>query len=551
MRLMPGFYSPPQEWIDYAQGILHSLGPAGRILATLPFDALADGERAMAPRYVNDLVRQMKLSGEPEEALADVLLIALRFNGWSSDAWSRNVFEAALLPALQAFAANDMWWAVQRLCRFIGIICFHGARSDLYVQSMLSAMENALEPELIRWSKPPVAPTRPIPVNGLTVAIVTDFQLADRSGIELLMRFLEAYRDRFGASDRMSLVIERSGLTEPSAPYRARIEAAGVTVVPYDRSGSDSRTPVGFGNLASICAGLDPDAVVFYCSYCFALLAAWCRLAPVQAFWSVSFDARPSRHLELLLSSSAADDGGSTKTVAGQRWTAVSPIYPLDPHPVQPVRRDGPHATLGRPLFATVAGGIQRFANDDFIAMVARLLNAVPGSAFLCSAADDYQPVMERVHRFGIADRWHNLGWIDVDAFAPQIDVHLDSFPYGTGVSSLRMLAHGCPTVSMPIKESLYGYIYNPLLAHGWGNPRRQAAARALFFPPHEPQRLLVGRTMDEYVSLAVTVARDPDYRTACVEAYQRLFVELLRDGAYAVEAWRGALVSAVRARPG
>jgi len=543
MQLMPGAAALGQVQVDYAQSVLENLGPPGRIVAALQYDDVPEDGYDLVAGYVDDLVHRMKASGQSEEALADVLLVAVRFDRTSSDAWNEGVFRTLLLPALRAFAACDMWWAVQRLCRLIGFITFHGARSDAYVQAILSGIEDALADELARWPRPETSSGRLKTRDGLSVAIVTDFRLADLSGIRILINFLEAYQRRFGQRDRIRLVIEQSALTDASAPHRARLEAAGVSVVPYDRAAADRRTPIGFGNLASVCAGLDLDVVVLYCSYSFALLAAWCRLAPLQAFWSVSFDAAPSRQFDLLLSSSAAADGSRSKTIAGRRWLVIPPIYEIALHDPAPVRRDGPYAAFGRPLFATV-GGIQKIDNDDFMTMLARLLDALPGAAFLWTSAVAYPQFDERARRFGIVERCHNVGFVDIDLFAPQIDVHLDGFPYGTAVAAMRMLAFGCPTVSMAVKESLFGYIYNPLLTDGLGSPERLAGARDLLLPPDATPRLLVAESIDQYVALAVRVARDPDYRAACAAAYRTLFADLLGDGGYAAEAWRAALTA-------
>ena len=547
MQLIPGVRQLDQAQIDYAHGVLRAFGPAGSVIAALQYDQIAEAERALVARYVADLTSRMKASGAPEDPLVDVLLVAVQFDRSSTDAWNEGAFSAVLVPALRGFAVCGMWWAVQRLCRLIGYISFHGGRTAEWVQGVLDAMENALAPELARWPKSPPRAHPPSPDGGLTIAIVSDYRLADLSGIHYLMRSLEAYHRRFEGQDRIHLVIEQAAITEASAPYRARIQAAGVDIVTYDQSASDPQTPVGFGNLSRVCAALEPDIAVFYCSYCFALLAAWCRLAPKQAYWSTSWDAAPSRQIELVLTlSEPTPVEPPPSTRVGKRvWTAVPPLFAITRHPVEPVRRDGPLARLGRPLFATV-GGFQKFQNDAFGGMLARLLSEFPEGAFLCTARPSYRPIRELFERFGIADRCHNIGYVDLDDFAPQIDVHLDGFPYGTGEAAIRMLARGCPTVGMAVKLSMHSFIYHQLMANGFGNPDLQARAQALFFPPGERSRLLIADTIGEYLAFAVAVARDPEYRASCAEAHRTLFEELLADGAYSTEAWRRALVSAL-----
>lgn len=548
MQLIPGITPIDAAHVDYAQGILRGIGPAGELVNRLPYDALGASERAAAGRYANDLVVRMKALGGPEEAFADVLMVAVRYDRASSNAWNDGALHAALVPALRSFAAHDMWHAVLRLCRLVGFISFHAAHDDAHVQSILSAIEDGLAPELAHWPKPVRATKRPSP-NRLSVAIVTDFRLADLSGVLLLMRFLDAYHRRFPGRDRFHLVIEQSAITDASAAHRARIEAAGVAIVTYDQDASDPRTPVGFGNLASVCDRLELDVAVFYCSYCFALLAAWCRLAPLQAFWSVSFDAAPSRQIDLLLSSSADIGGDLAKTVGARRWSVVPPPYDLELRALQPVRRDGPYSQYGRPLFATV-GACTKIDNDDFMIVLKRLLELFPDGAFLWTDGTGYPHFPARLQRFGLAHRCHNVGALDIADFAPEIDVHLDGFPYGTAEAALRMLGSGCPTVGMAVKESLYGYVYNPLLANGFGDPELRARARALFLPPGETSRLLVAQTVEHYVELAAHVARDPAYRAACTVAYHSVFSELLHDGAYSAEAWRRALVAALDHAP-
>ena len=203
------------------------------------------------------------------------------------------------------------------------------------------------------------------------------------------------------------------------------------------------------------------------------------------------------------------------------------------------------YSALGRPLFATV-GSVQKLANEAFMTMLTRLLERFPGAAFLWTDATGHPGFPALLQRHGLAARCHNVGFVDIAAFAPEIDVHLDSFPYGTAEAALRMLAHGCPTVGMAVKDSLHGYVYGPLLAHGFDDPQRRAAARALMLPPDHSPRLLIADDFDRYVALAEAVARDPTYRAACAAAYQKLYNEILADGGYAAEAWRAALTSMV-----
>jgi hypothetical protein len=246
------------------------------------------------------------------------------------------------------------------------------------------------------------------------------------------------------------------------------------------------------------------------------------------------------------LSSSTAADGAASKRVGARRWTVVPPTYEMTLRPAAPVRRDGPYGRYGRPLFATV-GACTKIDNDDFVIVLTRLLEQFPEGAFLWTDGTGYPHFPARLQRFGIEQRCHNVGAFEIDDFAPEIDVHLDGFPYGTAEAAIRMLACGCPSIGMAVKESLYGYIYNPLLANGFGDADRQARARALFFPPGEPSRLLIADTVEGYVALAARAARDPAYRAACAAAYRSLFTELLRDGAHSAEAWRRALATGVR----
>jgi len=99
MQLIPGIIPLDQAQIDHAHGVLRAFGPPGIAVAALRYDELPEAERTLVGRYVTELVLRMKVSGAPEDALVDVLLVAVRFDRSSTDAWNRQVFATVLVPA--------------------------------------------------------------------------------------------------------------------------------------------------------------------------------------------------------------------------------------------------------------------------------------------------------------------------------------------------------------------------------------------------------------------------------------------------------------------
>jgi predicted O-linked N-acetylglucosamine transferase (SPINDLY family) len=105
------------------------------------------------------------------------------------------------------------------------------------------------------------------------------------------------------------------------------------------------------------------------------------------------------------------------------------------------------------------------------------------------------------------------------------LDVFLESFPFGCGLTGIQGLEAGTPFLSYEASETQYGmHFMRPLAENG-------AAAqkiRSLLQPTDGSGPLLYAANADEYVALAAKLARDADFRRkvgAAGQAYYRRYL--------------------------
>jgi predicted O-linked N-acetylglucosamine transferase (SPINDLY family) len=138
---------------------------------------------------------------------------------------------------------------------------------------------------------------------------------------------------------------------------------------------------------------------------------------------------------------------------------------------------------------------------EDHMRLWVKILNAVPNATLLLKTKPLVEGLLrDRVKAFfesnGIASGRLDLrGWTDnVDAHLSvydEVDIHLDSFPYNGTTTTVESLRQGVPVITLK------------------GNSHRSRVGYSLL--SQVGLENLVASTGEEYVSLAVQLAEDPE----------------------------------------
>jgi hypothetical protein len=172
--------------------------------------------------------------------------------------------------------------------------------------------------------------------------------------------------------------------------------------------------------------------------------------------------------------------------------SAILP-WTLDRQFLDPIRsateieRVRPTLPVGRPLFATFCR--MEKATQPFLLAMADLLTAIPEAGLLLAGPNDQARIAGFFAARGLGDRVAMPGNVDPHVYHPHVDVFVDTFPMCGGLAPVEAMAKGVPAV---------------FLADSGTESSRDLRDPALS-----------AATPEEYVALAIRLAREPDFLAA------------------------------------
>ena len=251
-----------------------------------------------------------------------------------------------------------------------------------------------------------------------------------------------------------------------------------------------------------------------------AAFALSMRLAPVQIFWAMRFHPISGPDIDGYITWGAPDE--KVRRYGDQEWQVVPMPLALDAPPpdkeeVKKLRGRFPE----RVLLGTLARE-EKINSAAFLRVVADILAAHPEAGFLWTGRSEHRGITEFFRAAGVEKRCHFVGWVDTQLHAAALDVFLETFPFGSGITSYQAFAAGVPLLSYLHPQTIFGTYYWHFLTA----PDAEGAA------PREPRLnapdehpILCARDAAEYVALAGRLISDEAWR-ATIGARGRAFYE-------------------------
>jgi hypothetical protein len=181
-------------------------------------------------------------------------------------------------------------------------------------------------------------------------------------------------------------------------------------------------------------------------------------LAPKQVFWSLKFHpvhfGDPIRHIGM------TPPGEGQIIINGCPWSRFSPPLTLN----SKFRSNEEIAHLRRSLgnkfvFGSLAR-TEKFNSLEFVSAAAEIVSKCPGSIFIYTGADDSALVRKVFEERNLARSAIYVGWVDTELYAQSIDVFLETFPFGCGVTGAQAVDMFTKTVSLWCNETLPRYYF-------------------------------------------------------------------------------------------
>ena len=247
------------------------------------------------------------------------------------------------------------------------------------------------------------------------------------------------------------------------------------------------------------------------------------RLAPAQIFWTLKFHPYRLDEIDGYISYGSWHE--TIRLVHGEEWQVVpqsleTPSRQVTEQEVADARR--PYARH-EVLLGTLARS-DKFNSTSFVQAVIRILLDNPNAGYLWTGREIHAGVQEQFERAGVADQCHFIGWVDTAVYASTLDIFLETFPFGCGITGMQALYAGTPLLSFQSPETILGIHLARALAD---NDPLAEEFRGLIASGDNAGLLYPG-TVDEYVALASRLIREPQFRTATGAAGKEFYAKYL-----------------------
>lgn len=345
---------------------------------------------------------------------------------------------------------------------------------------------------------------------------------------EVLFRYLDA--DSAMAKQCTLLV-----LSDCDPVFRARAQRSGVALVevgPKLPAGSGHADQLRWARAWFSEGGADIGvwvSIPVLAHFAFAM-----RLAPRQVYWALRFHPFRSRHCDAYITYGAWSE--ERQEFHGQPWQVCPVPLALDrrkfaAEELAEVRARHPADCL----LGTLARE-EKIASAAFLDAVVRILQERPNTRYLWTGRTQHAQIQRRFEQGGVADRCHFIGWVDSALYAAALDIFLETFPLGCGVTGYQALAAGVPVLSILEKDTLFGMSHWHEFA---GRPKPDAIEL-------ERYSLLCAVDSADYLRLAKRLIDDPAFRRLAgtrglaqyeqefsnTQRYARRFFETITGGA-------------------
>ena len=230
------------------------------------------------------------------------------------------------------------------------------------------------------------------------------------------------------------------------------------------------------------------------------------QLAPVQAFWAMRFHPVSGSFIDAHITYGAPEE--STRRFGKQDWTVCPVPLALDAAQPDPAAVGALRQRLspdGAPLLGTLARE-DKINSAPFLDAVVRILRANPAARFIWTGRDPHPGIAAHFAAGGVAERCQFVGWVDTRLHAAALDLFLETWPLGCGITGYQAMSAGVPLLSFLERDTVFGMRY----WHGLVGAREPSAvARAEL----DALPVLCASGADEYVAMATRLINEPQWR--------------------------------------
>jgi hypothetical protein len=249
-----------------------------------------------------------------------------------------------------------------------------------------------------------------------------------------------------------------------------------------------------------------------------AIFAFAMGLAPVQVMWSLRY--HPVRMPEIDGYLTYGSWGEEARVFHGQRWVVCPVPLALDPRRPAPNEVAALRARFPEKVLLGTLAREEKIDSRPFLESVAAILRRNPQCGYIWTGQARHPGVASFLEQHGVSGRCHFVGWVDTPLYASILDVFLETFPLGCGITGYQALAAGVPLVSYLDANTVFGMQYWSGLMARAGD--RSRVTRELL----DEYPVLCARDPEEYAALVSRLVSDPAFRDEWRARESRFFDE-------------------------
>jgi tetratricopeptide (TPR) repeat protein len=444
--------------------------------------------------------------------------------------WNKGVFNHIVLPSISKLLAQEDWTMVWHLD---GLTAFSYAQQPL-TEAQFAACLSVTMPLYdrvlsLQHSTPAFVP----PITRSNIAYISDLDLCNCSPVNLCLELAQGGRPTFNP------FFISFALT--SQDIRLRLQQHGIPLIDLDKERGSILVDNMQQRLERLRSEIQKhriEALIFFnCTNFFEVLASRLCIAPVQIYLSMGFHTTAGKW-DGLISLGGAWYEKKSRLINKNYWlmlpvtTTVRPTRSSDLISGKILRS---RLASNAIVLSTIARP-EKIDSEEFLDSLAILMRKNPRAVFLWFGRNERSSVRQRMMERNISDRCHFQGWVETNKYSNVIDIHLDAFPYPTGISMRETMAAGVAMV-LTSGTQMAGAVADEILPaySGQFGEEAQEVMRDIFVDKQGRDLLCCADTPEEWVSQAQKLIDDPGRRKAVGNA-ARTFYERFTAGSSATQ---------------
>ena len=170
----------------------------------------------------------------------------------------------------------------------------------------------------------------------------------------------------------------------------------------------------------------------------------------------------------------------------------------------------------------------QKMSNPKFMKTICKILRQHENVIFIWTGRKQDAVVTEIFKAEGVLEKTQFVGWVNTETYANVLDIMLDPFPVGNGITAIQTMAAGKPVILT--KNRGLDQLLGSFLSETQMQNNFTKQAQENFQAKSEKQLGYYTRAANagEYISMANKVILDADYRSKVGEAFKRCVKDLL-----------------------